>query len=241
MQKNINDLQQIILEKIKKGEVKQKSRLFFIIQNILFWSFFVFFIIFGSISFASILYHISGNFKIIQNIFTKNFFFSEALLYNIPFFWLALLILFLYIAVSNYKKTKLFYRVHIYIIIFGSIIISFVLGSFMFHFGVAQKTEEFSEKYIPFYNKYVKIQKIKKSIFIQKLRKLGITQRILEDNPELKKKISNKFDKNVLGKIYLYKKPQVCFNNNFKCKSNELFFKDEKGCGCREVYFNLKK
>jgi hypothetical protein len=110
----------------------------------------------------------------------------------------------------------------------------------MFQFGLAQKTEEFSEKYIPFYNKYLKIQDLKKNIFIKKLKEIGVTKNILEKNHELKNKISDKFDKNVLGKIYLYRQPNICLKISFKCESDEIFFEDKKGCGCREIYSDLK-
>ena len=110
----------------------------------------------------------------------------------------------------------------------------------MFYLGLPQKTEEFSQKYIPFYKKYIKIQNIKKKIFIKKLKNIGVTRQILEDNPSIKNKVSEKFDKTVLGKIYLFKKPEICLKNNFKCENNKIFFEDKKGCGCREIYSDLK-
>lgn len=235
-----NNLEKEILEKIKRGEVKQKSRMFFMLKNISFWVLSVFFVLFGAVSFASILYKISGNFEIIIKTFSKDFDSLGAIVYAIPFFWFLLLFLFLYFAIENYKKTKLFYRVNMYIVILSAIILSFVLGLLMFHAGLAQKTEDFSEKYIPFYDRYLKIQTLKKDIFIKKLKKIGVTKEILEKNPELKEKVSDKFDKNVLGKTYLYKKPDSCLRENFKCDSDEIFFSDKKGCGCREVYFDLK-
>ena len=114
-----------------------------------------------------------------------------------------------------------------------------ILGVLFFYSGLAQKTDEISQRYLPFYNKYQKIQEIKKKIFISRLKEIGVTQKILEQNPELKKQIEEKFDKNVLGKIYLYRKPEQCLKDNFKCQNDEVFFEDAKGCGCREVYSNL--
>jgi hypothetical protein len=114
-----------------------------------------------------------------------------------------------------------------------------VLGVGFFYSGFAQKTDEISSKYLPFYNKYQKIQEVKKKIFLSRLKEIGVTKEILEQSPELKKQIEEKFDKNVLGKIYLYKKPQQCLRDNFKCQSDEIFFEDKKGCGCREIYSDL--
>lgn len=121
----------------------------------------------------------------------------------------------------------------------ASLLISVLLGIIFFYGGLAQKTDEVSQKYLPFYSKYQKIQDVKKRIFVSRLKKLGVTREILKQNPELKKQIEEKFEKNVLGKIYLYRKPKQCLKENFRCQKDEVFFEDEKGCGCREVYSNL--
>lgn len=236
-----NNLEKIILEKIKRGEVKPKPRIFFVLKNILFWIMSALFVFFGSISFASILYKISGDYFIIKKIISDDIIFSENILFILPFFWILLLFVFIFLAIKNYKKTRLYYRINIYLVVSVATTVSFVTGLLMFNFGLAQKTEEFSEKYIPFYNKYLKIQEVKKNIFIKKLKEIGVTKEMLENNPELKQKVEDKFDKNVLGKIYLYKKPDICLKESFKCESDEIFFSNKKGCGCREVHFNFEK
>ena len=90
-------------------------------------------------------------------------------------------------------------------VVLSALSISFVLGSVFFYLGFAQKTEEISVKYLPFYNKYLKVQDLRKKAFVRKMNDLGITKEILADNPELRKKVEDKFDKNVLGKMYLFK------------------------------------
>ena len=65
---------------------------------------------------------------------------------------------------------------------------------------------------------------------------MGITKEILDNNPELKAKVLKKFEENVLGKIYIYRKPRKCFRDSFRCQKNEIFFQDIYGCGCREIY-----
>jgi|GEM_PF-4963200 len=115
-----------------------------------------------------------------------------------------------------------------------------VLGILMFYLGFSQKTEEFSQKYIPFYDRYEKITSIKKEIFTRKIKDLGITKEVLDQNPELRKEIEEKFNRNVLGKIYIYEKPNECLVETFNCQNDQLFFRDENGCGCREIYMNVK-
>lgn len=126
------------------------------------------------------------------------------------------------------------------LVILSALSISFVLGSLFFYLGLAQKTEEISSRYLPFYDRYVQVQDLRKKAFVRKMNDLGITKEILADNPELRKKVEEKFDKNVLGKIYLYRTPDQCLYETFKCEVDEIFFEDQKGCGCREIYTDIK-
>jgi len=63
------------------------------------------------------------------------------------------------------------------------------VGVVLFYIGVGQKTDEISSKHLGFYQKNIKITEIKKEIFLEKLRDIGITKELLSSHPELKKKI----------------------------------------------------
>jgi len=126
------------------------------------------------------------------------------------------------------------------LVVLSALTVSFTLGAVFFYLGLAQKTEEISAKYLPFYDRYVKIQDLRKRIFIKKMNNLGITKELLDKNPELRKKVEDKFDRNVLGKIYIYRAPKKCLVDSFKCERGEIFFEDLKGCGCRQIYSDLK-
>ena len=239
--KNNKNLEKIILDKIKAGEVVQKPKSFFVIKNFVFWSLSALFVSLGAVSFASILHKISGDFETIKKIVFEDLSFFENILFFIPFFWTFLLGFFLYFAVKNYKKTNFFYRINMEFVVLITVNISIILGILLFNFGVAQKAENISEKYLPFYDKYTKIQKAKRDIFIRKMKELGITQEILDENPEIKNRVAEKFDQNVLGKKYFFKKPEVCEDQIFSCAEDQLFFEDQKGCGCRQVHANFEK
>jgi hypothetical protein len=116
------------------------------------------------------------------------------------------------------------------LVIISALSFSFALGSVFFYLGLAQKTEEISSRYLPFYDRYMKVQELRKKAFVRKMNNLGITKEILADNPELREKIENKFDKNVLGKMYLYRAPEQCLAETFKCDSDEIFFEDVTDC-----------
>ncbi len=233
------DLEKKILDKIKSKKIEPKSKVFFILKNIIFWFFSFLFILFGAISFASVLYKISGNFKILETLFDNKLLSSNMIFYLIPYFWIALLILFIYLSLKNYKQTNFFYRRSLSLVILAAFSTSLILGSIFFYFGLAQKTEEISVRYLPFYNKHTKIQELRKRAFVTKMQELGITKNLLLENPDFRKKVEDKFDKNVLGKIYLYRSPEECLRESFVCESDEIFFQDDKGCGCREIYFDL--
>jgi hypothetical protein len=99
-----NDFQKRILEKIKKEEIKPIPRWFFVLKNSFFLSLFGISIFIGSLAFSILFYIFSDNTKYILEKY--NF---EKLKFAI-FFWLIILILFLYLAIKNYKKTENSYK-----------------------------------------------------------------------------------------------------------------------------------
>jgi len=112
---------------------------------------------------------------------------------------------------------------------------SLFLGILLFYIGIGQKTDQLSSNYLNFYQKNIKITEIKKEIFLNKLKEIGITKEILAEYPKLKIKIENKFNKEVLGKRYL-NKDLNCNKKSYTCNKNELKFKDNNGCGCKKIY-----
>lgn len=235
-----NNLEQRILDRIKQEKIEPKSKWFFVFKNISYWLLFAFSVLLGSVSFASVLYKLTGNYEVVQDFVSDKFTLFDSLPFILPYFWIIIFSIFFVLAIYNYKKTKGFYKYQMSFIVLLLSVSVFVGGYLMYVFGVAEKTEEISQKYLPFYNKYEMIQNLRKDVFVEKLKELGVTKKILENSPELKKKIEDKFDKNVLGKTYIFRKPEVCLEENFVCLEKEIFFEDKKGCGCRDVYTDIK-
>ena len=115
-----------------------------------------------------------------------------------------------------------------------------IFGTAMFYMGISRKADLFTQRYLYFYDNYQKIQDIKKDIFIRKLIDLGVTEQILKENPKLEDLVYRKFAENVLGKTYLYTNKEDCFKEKIKCSANDIFFEDENGCGCRDIYIKIK-
>ncbi len=235
-----NNLEKRILERIKNEKIEPKSKWFFVCKNVSAWVLVIFSILLGAVSFASVLYKLTGNYEVVQDFVSNKFTFFDSLPYILPYFWIIIFGIFFGLAIFNYKKTKRFYRYQtsFVVLLFSSLIV--VSGYFMYLFGVPEKTEEISQKYLPFYNKYETILNIKKKIFIRRLKDIGVTKNILDNSPELKKKIEDKFDKNVLGKTYMFRSPNSCLEESFVCLDGEMFFEDQKGCGCRVIYADIK-
>ena len=222
-------LEKRILEKIKKEKIKPKSKWYFIIKNSFFFSIFIISIILGSLSFSVLFYIFSNNQSLIFD------YYNVYELKNAILFWLFLLIIFFGISIWNNKNLKNSYKYQPSTIILFNLSISLVLGLILFYTGIAKKTDEISAKNLDFYQKNIKITEIKKKIFLKKLKEIGITKKILEEHPELKIKIEQKFNEKVLGERILNKE-QTCKKENISCKTNEIPFKKENGCGCKKIY-----
>lgn len=224
-----NSLEKRILEKIKKDSIKPKSKISFVIKNSLILSFFIISIILGALSFSVLFYIFSNN----QNIIFESF--NVYQLKNAIIFWLILLTLFIIGSTWNNKLLKNSYKYESWVVILFNISFSLIVGVVLFYIGVGQKTDEISSKHLGFYQKNIKITEIKKEIFLEKLRDIGITKELLLSHPELKKKIEWKFKEKVMGKKYI-NMDNLCSLKNITCAADEIKFKDSQGCGCKKIY-----
>jgi len=227
-------LSEKIIKEIQEKQITSKSKIFFIVKNILFWLHSLVSILIGAISFSTILYNFSGDQEIIYGFLSKNNISLEVLSF-LPIFWIIVLVTFLILSIKNYKQTDNFYKYNIYFIFLIIIVFAFGFGAILFSLGVGEKTEKLSQKYLPYYDRYTKILTLKKEIFKNKLINIGVTPQILAEHPELKEKIDKKFRENVLGKTYLYS-PTKCTTIKYTCDQKEIPFSDDLGCGCRNLY-----
>ena len=224
-----NLLEKRILEKIKKEKIKPKSKFFFVFKNSLIISSYFISLVLGALSFSVLFYIFSDNKSIILNNF------NILALKNAIIFWIILLLIFVFLAFKNNLAVKNSYRYSHWVLILFNIFLSFFLGLIFFYSGLAQKTDEITAKHLDFYEKNIKITKIKEKLFLKKLKEIGITKELLEKYPELKDKIEYKFNTIVLEKRIL-NSAKKCKLENINCKKNEIKFKDKNGCGCKKIY-----
>ena len=141
------NLTQKILEKIKEDKIEPKPKWQFLIKAYSIWVFFGLSVLIGSLSFAVMIFIIfnDATFELLKDNWLKN------ILQTLPYFWIALLVVFIFIAYFNLKHTKTGYRINPYGLIALSIVASLLLGSLIYAFGDAQMIEKITYNKIPLY------------------------------------------------------------------------------------------
>jgi hypothetical protein len=145
------EISQKILQTIKTKKITPKPKYYFIVYNIVIWLFSVLGLLIGSLAFAVILYIIINNdwdvYKDINNSLLK------FTLLTLPYLWLGLLIIFSGFAYYNFKLTKKGYKFPFLIIIISYIVISIIIGSILYSFGIGQAIDQALTEKTPLYNK----------------------------------------------------------------------------------------
>ena len=129
-----------ILEKIKKGEIKPKSKWFFLSKNFLIWFLSFLSLILSSVIFSVIIYFFKSNDWELRHYISSNIF--KFLIITLPYFW----IIFLSIAIATFyylfRQTKKGYKYSLLILIILSFVISLSFGFGMhYNFNLGGKIE----------------------------------------------------------------------------------------------------
>lgn len=140
---------QEIVKTIKDKKIEPRPRWWFWFKNSSVWLAGIVALFLGSISSALIIYLSIGNDISIHRLAGASFF--DLLLLSIPFFWLAVSAIFVYLAYINLKNTDHGYRYSPWLI--GSCLLmgSFVLGAIIYGCGFGQKLDDLLGKKMPFY------------------------------------------------------------------------------------------
>jgi hypothetical protein len=129
-----------VINKIKKEKIKPIPRWQFVILHILLWSAFLVAIALGAIAFSVIFRLVGGiEWEMIRRIGRGPI---HGFLLVLPYLWLVILGIVLYLAGKLFEKTKKGYRYKHIIIVLSSIAISLIIGM-VFHFvGVGHSIED---------------------------------------------------------------------------------------------------
>jgi hypothetical protein len=149
----MSDLSEKTLKQINEDRIKPRSRWLFVAQGGVIWFLFAVSIIAGSLASATIIFLLSDyDWDIYQNLhrsFLTHFF------YAVPYFWLAVLGIFAFIAYADFKRTKKGYYYDMALVMGGSVVLSILLGSLLFYEGLDSQIDDILDKKLPFYEKMI--------------------------------------------------------------------------------------
>jgi len=154
MTTNISDK---IIDKIRVEKITPKPRWQFLLKNYIFWTAFGLSIAIGSLSFAVIFHTTLENDWDVYRYLDKNI--VTFIFISLPYFWIIFLTIVLAADYYEYKHTKLGYRYRGYLIVLGSITISFVLGAGSFYLGMGKILDETFARKVPYYHGIIQHKK----------------------------------------------------------------------------------
>ena len=143
------DFSKEILEKIKKEQIKPKSKWRFVAKDYVVWLVFAVSIVLGALSFSVILHFWEINdwdayYRVNDN------FLAFALL-TMPYFWLICFTLFICIAYLYLRHTNTGYRLEFAKIVLWNLALSFIFGSVLYSIGLGRQAESEFAKRAPLY------------------------------------------------------------------------------------------
>ncbi len=149
----MTDISKKTLEKIKKEQLHPKPRWYFLTRNYFFWFMFVLTTLLGGIAFGMILL-ITGNldWDVYQYLGIS---LPEALVVHLPYLWIALLIIFIFVTYYNFIHTRKGYRYRFIFIFFISLLLSAALGFGFYQYGWTETVERQLRIRFPGYQRMV--------------------------------------------------------------------------------------
>jgi len=147
----MNDINigQEVVKKIKAENLKPKPRWSFLLKNYVFWSFFVISLIVGSLAMAVIIFMIRINDWDLCERLTGSL--LSLIIFTLPYFWLLVLTVFIFIAYYYLRHTKTGYRYSLVMIVAITIGTSAVLGVIAHSAGLGKIIAEAMSERIPMY------------------------------------------------------------------------------------------
>lgn len=128
---------QAILNKIKTEKIKPKARWEFLLKDYFVWILSIVFLVVGGLVVAVIIHVLNNNDWDLYEHLSNNF--LKFVLITLPYFWIILLILFIFVVYYNIRHTKQGYHYSLVLIVIASIVASIALGSAFYNLGLGRK------------------------------------------------------------------------------------------------------
>jgi hypothetical protein len=145
----MNKISDQVLAKIKKKDLKPKSKWLFILKNIAFWALFLLGSLFGAIAFSVMLYVIvEADFLLLWENRTSA---MEALILITPFFWIGFMLLVLMLGLYGIKHTKKAYKYSFVSVFTLVLVLNFAFGAGAYYLGSGERLDNIFEEKIEHY------------------------------------------------------------------------------------------
>ena len=154
-----SNLTESILHRVADKQLKPRPRWQFIIKQILIWLGVLLSIIFGSIASSILVFLIINNDWEVYDVVTHSL--LQFIILTLPYFWLAVLALFISLAYFYMRKTKRGYRYSLWKLAFIYVVLCSLLGSVTYVYGGSQKIDRLLTINVPIYKTLVNQQTVR--------------------------------------------------------------------------------
>ncbi len=145
------DLSQKVLTDIKEQKIAAKPRWEFLLKDYFIWFLFVISVIVGSLAVSVIIFVYRNN---ALSLMMKRLGISEDM-FELPYFWLLILLVFIVIAYYNFHHTKQGYKYSVYWVMLASVLVSILGGTALYFLKGGQQLEQAVYQRLPLYQKMV--------------------------------------------------------------------------------------
>jgi hypothetical protein len=151
--KKLSSIGRDVIEMIKNKNIRPQPKWKFLLKDYFIWFVGIVSIVIGSLAFSVIIYMLkNSDWDVYEHINNSLF---EFIVVTLPYFWIAFLVLFVFIADYNLKHTKKGYRYQVHVVMIVSVTVSMILGLFLYNIGVGRAIDDVFAEKIPVYKQMV--------------------------------------------------------------------------------------
>ncbi len=158
MNKQIKQIGEKALQIIKQKKISPRSKWQCLLYNKMAWGLSFAFVIIGSLAFSVVIYMVKNNDWDMYSHLGDSL--AEFIIVTLPYFWIVLLILLVYLAFFSSKFTEQGYRYKLITLLSLGLLINIVLGVIFYNIGFGRIIDSYLQDKVPTYN-YMFINKAK--------------------------------------------------------------------------------
>lgn len=133
-------LSQKIIDKIKTEKIEPLPRWRFLVMDSGWWFLFAISVVVGSLVFALLFKNIADNDWSVYGTLGETF--TSKIFFTLPYLWLGLLVLVIFLAWRELKQTRRAYRRNLTLILGACLSLSFFSGALIYQFGASDDLDE---------------------------------------------------------------------------------------------------